>query len=93
MAAGAPVPAPAEGARQADAAHPGRARVVRPVPSVTAADFIPEAEYDTAFRLFLKTILRSPPAVCARCGRTLATHVCDGYIGAVDHDFTPQSVN
>ncbi len=52
-----------------------------------------DPEYDRTFHEFLATILLSPPAVCARCGRTLATHVRDGYLGEVRHDFEPQSLN
>jgi hypothetical protein len=51
------------------------------------------AEYDRAFREFITTILLSPPAICSLCGRTLATHIRDGYLDEVRHDFEPLSMN
>jgi len=51
--------------------------------------------YDAAFRDFLRIMLSAPPAICARCGRSVATHVRDGFLDQIgdDHYFEDQNLN
>jgi hypothetical protein len=83
------VTAPAEGAHYQDAADRRGARVRHRDLAMNQGD----PEYDVAFREFLRVIILSPPAVCSFCGRTLATHIRDGYLDDVQHDFASQSLN